>query len=111
MNGDQTYTPGERNSQENSNGKGPLIGSIIVILILIAGLAYLWQNFPEQSPGMPSGMSGEDIENLPDEATQSLESQSSSDEISAIEADLNSTDLHNIDAELDTINAELNSVE
>jgi len=108
MNGDQTYDGGEHSSKENSNGKGPLIGSIIVILVLIAGLAYLWQNFPGQSE-VPADMSAEDIRNLPDEAAESLESQSSSDEISAIEADLNSTDLGDIDAELDTINTELNS--
>ena len=108
MNGDQTYAGGERDSRENSNGKGPLIGSIIVILILIAGLAYLWQNFPGRSE-VPADMSAEDIEALPDEAAKSLEYQSSSDEISAIEADLNNTDLDNLDAELDTISAELNS--
>lgn len=107
MNGDQTYTGGERDSRENSNGKGPLIGSIIVILILIAGLAYIWQNFPEQSA--PANMNAEDIENLPDEAAQSLENQSSSDEISAIETDLTSTDLSGLDAELDMIDAELNA--
>ena len=42
-----------------------------------------------------------------DETTIELEQQSSSDEISAIEADLETTDLSKLDQELEEIEAEL----
>lgn len=44
-----------------------------------------------------------------DTATAALEQQETSDEISAIEADLNATDFYNIDKELTDIEAELTS--
>ena len=44
---------------------------------------------------------------LPDPITESLEEQSSSDELDAIEADLNMTDLDNLTQELEDIDTEL----
>lgn len=86
---------------------GPLIGSIIIVVILIAGGFYLWNKEMTEDE-----MAGEDNMMMDDSGTtmmegdvktKALETQNTSDETSAIEADLNATDLNNMDAELQTM--------
>ncbi len=71
----------------NTNGKGPLIGTIIVIIILVIGAIYFWQRYAE-APSEP---------------------ESSSDEVSDINADLQSFSTTGLDAELGDIDNEFNN--
>ena len=85
---------------------GPIVGIVVIILILIVGGLYLWGQrlveqtglYPESSESLvPSAASG------PDAQTEALQSQGASDSASAIEADLNATDVDNLTGELDQI--------
>lgn len=88
-----------------SGGKkpfGPTVGIIVIILVLLLGGFYFWWT---QFRG--TDMTAEEILNQADPALQALEQQDTSDEIAAIEADLEATDLEGLDAELDLIEQEL----
>jgi len=75
---------------------GGLIGIVVIIGILVIGGLYIWgKNIVEN--GGPSQTT--------DAATEALNSQSSSTKASDIEADLNATNLENLDKELGDINA------
>ena len=94
---------------------GALIGSIIIIVILVIGGLYLWsskmqdnvvpqgddtalrENTEQQLPVQPSAQAPSDS------AAAALSTQSSADDVSSIEKDLNSTSYVNMDAELQTI--------
>ncbi|MDP2705154.1 MAG: hypothetical protein Q8O71_01995 [bacterium] len=78
---------------------GPLVGIIIVVIIIVLGGMYFWGQRVDRSGIDPM------LEN--DAMTQSLENQSSSDDLTAIEADIDNTDLENLDAELNQINSDL----
>ena len=76
---------------------------VIIVLLAVGGGYYLLTGggMPPQEENLPSL---EDAQNSDDPAVQAALSQSSSDELSAIEADVNATDLGGIDsatAELD----------
>ncbi len=99
-------------SRMHQSHQGPLLGILVILLVLILTGLYLWG-------GMLSQQS-EPIQELPivnnepetpravaDQAI--LETLSPSDELSAIEADLQSTNLDTIDSDLTPIDAELNA--
>ncbi|MEX2013711.1 MAG: hypothetical protein WD897_02240 [Parcubacteria group bacterium] len=69
--------------EEGGGSSGLIIGAVIILAIIILGGLYFW--------GQRA-----DNEAMIDE----IGSQSNSDEAAAIEADLNATDIENIDAEL-----------
>ncbi len=80
---------------------GPAVGIIVIIAILLLGGIYFWmqardevqygdQPYTDALPGA-------------DSKVQALQQQSSSDKVSDIEADLQSTDLDNLDAELNSV--------
>ena len=71
-------------ARENRSS-GALIAAI-VILVIIVGALYFW--------GHRAGIGGDD-------ALEAITTQDSSDEAAAIEADLNSTDVNNVDSGLD----------
>ena len=73
--------------KEESNSAGPVIGIIVILVIIILAGLYFWS---ERAPTQVVNM--EDLD--------SINMQSESDEASAIEADLDSTDVENVDAEL-----------
>ena len=80
---------------------GPIIGIIIIVIILIFGGLYFWgQQLNEE-------VSIESLAPSADETIGTLEMQSTSDEISDIESDLDLTDLEDLDADLDSIEDEL----
>jgi len=85
-------------AQEKSTGG--VIGIIIVVIILIVAGVYLFTS---------RGTSPEDVQKSADETTEMLMEQGASDELPAIEADLNA-DLGDLDAELDQINKELEGI-
>jgi len=80
---------------------GPVIGSIIVVLLIILGGLYFW--------GERLNQSGSSSVAAPDPALQSLKTQGTSDEVSALETDAAATDLNGLDKELGDIQKELSA--
>ena len=66
---------------------GPIIGAIVILVIIILGGLYFW-----------SQRNGEEA--LTNETIENINMQSDSDAAAAIEADLDATDIENLDAEL-----------
>jgi len=89
-------------AEEAKSSVGPVVGTVIIVIILIVGALYFWKN--------------SDVLQNKDQATNQTEDTvvadlsnvQSSDEISAIEEDLSNTGLEDIDAELSSIEVELN---
>lgn len=72
------------NMEDNGGSSaGPIIGAIVILAILILGGLYFW-----------SQRSGNDA------VIEEINTQTNSDAAAAIEADLNATDIENLDAEL-----------
>ena len=85
----------------DGNSAGPIVGSVIVIIIIIIGGLYFWGQRLSQD------MKGEDILSEEDALVADLVEVSDSDEVGAIEDDLNATDLDDLDADLENIDLEL----
>jgi len=110
--GSTAHTP------ERTTHLGIILGILIVILVLILGGLYLFgttlQNSNMDTMNDAATRPTADQNNEPESTTadaqvQALETVSTSNEISAIEADISSTNLDAIDAELNAIDAELNA--
>ncbi len=101
---------------EHHNRVGLILGLLIVLLVLILGGLYLWYSAAFQTPVaqpvverlVPDMPNEPEMQNA-DAEVQKLNTVSTSNEIEAIEADVNSTDLEQMDAELNAIDAELNA--
>lgn len=101
------------------NRIGVVLGLLIVLLLIILAGMYLWfstsfQRTPAPAPAPVVEREVPDMPNEPemenaDAAVQQLETVSTSDEIDAIEADVEATDLDELDAELNAIEAELDA--
>jgi len=79
----------------DSNGKmGPLIGTIIVILVLVIGAIYYFVSLrnDDTQPIAPYDDT--------DRTLLNIETQSPSDELDAIENDVNATNMNDIDADI-----------
>lgn len=74
-------------AEEGGGLSGPIIGVIIILAIIILGGLYFWSQRASD-------------ETLTNEVVEGINTQSDSDEASAIEADLDATDIENLDAEL-----------
>jgi flagellar basal body-associated protein FliL len=104
----------ESDSGAGTKQLGIILGVLIVLLALILGGLYLWGSsinieIPEPAPevAQPAPAENNEPESTIDETQiQALDTVSTSDEISAIEADIENTDLDELDAELDAIDAE-----
>ncbi len=78
-----------------SHAMGPLIGTLIILIVLALGGLYAWNmqaSMPENEP-LPLILSDDDREGLPP--------TSSSDEVTDIEADISATDLDAFEAQID----------
>lgn len=87
-----------------SRGKssGPLVGVAIIVIVLIVGGFYFWKtkiNVPAPTDQLPTIQSGGEA----DAVVNQLQTQGTSDEINAIEKDLNATDLNTIDSDLGSV--------
>ncbi len=90
---------------------GPVAGAIIIILLLVAGGLYFWgarmkDNANTEVPYIPSNDTSLNQVNTADEAvtvtsdtSAGLPAQSSSDDVSSIEADLNAMDLDQMNSQ------------
>ena len=85
---------------------GPIVGVIIIVAVLVLGGLYYWGTKLNEQRSLDA-MSGDEIENLPDEQLEDLQVQDTSDTIESIGNDLDATDLENLDAELEQIDADL----
>jgi hypothetical protein len=93
---------------------GILLGILIVILILILGGLYLWgemiqKNAQIELPELTRPTAEENNEpesNNAEADVETLGAMSTSDDVGLIEADLESTTIHELDTELNAIDAE-----
>jgi len=72
---------------ENGSPAGPVIGIIVILAIIILGGLYFWSQ---------REVSDTNLEGVIDD----INMQSDADDASSIEADLDATDIENLDAEL-----------
>ena len=89
---------------------GPILGILVIVLALIFIGLYIWAGMlgPEPEPMQEISIVNNEPETPRAVADQAiLETLSPSDDINAIEADLSSTNFDSLDAELTTIDAEL----
>lgn len=83
---------------------GPLIAVIIILaLIIVGGLYFLKERTMRESYIPPVEQSNEQTDTI----TESLNQQSTTDDLESIEADLNSTNFENLDQGAAAIEAEL----
>jgi hypothetical protein len=87
-------------------GKGALVGTIIIVILLVVAGAYVWM-----TKDATTSVIDQSILNAPDSATNALNQQSSSDEMNAIEADVSATNLNDLNSDFGNIDAELNAVQ
>ncbi len=80
---------------------GPLIAVIIILALIIIGGLYFLKERSNNAYIPPAETS--------DSVTASLKQQGASDDLNAIEADLNATNLDNLDQGAAAIQAELNA--
>ena len=88
---------GEQNNMNMGGGEskggsaGPIIGIIVILAIIILGGLYFW-----------SQRSADDASSEADTAAalNAINAQSTADDTSTIEADLNTTQIENLDAEM-----------
>lgn len=89
------FNSSEKNSEAKSTG--PVIGSVIIILVLIIGALYFWgaklNKEQNQTPG--------ELMEAYDPTLTELEGQNSSDDMESIRSDLEASQFDDIDAELD----------
>ncbi|TSC62855.1 MAG: hypothetical protein G01um101448_736 [Parcubacteria group bacterium Gr01-1014_48] len=97
----QPQTPPQKQGQI-----GAVIGIIIIIVVLALGGLYVW-GARLNKVTEPNGETAEDIMNSSDPTTDNLTTQGTSDDLSAIEDDLDTTSLDQLDAEMNSINAEV----
>ncbi len=100
-------------SQTHHTHVGPILGVLIVVLILIMGGLYLWGSMLSQS-----GSEGRVERTIPNNEpetpraaadAQILNTTSSSNDLDAIYADLESTDLSSLETELGQVETEMNA--
>ncbi len=85
---------------DNTNPRpiGPTIGLIVILIIIVLGGIYFWQSRATS----PADNSYNTTENQPDDINR-IETQSSSDDTTAIGGDLNAygeSDINNVDSDL-----------
>jgi len=102
MDGEEQQSPAP---EEKGGGVGPLIGIIIIVVVLVVGGFYYWGESLNEKPA--DEMTAEEILEQEDAAADALGEQGASDEIGAIEEDLDATDLESLDQELSDIESEL----
>ncbi|MEX0917244.1 MAG: hypothetical protein WDZ90_01870 [Candidatus Paceibacterota bacterium] len=89
-------------SRKKEGHIGPLISAGIIILILVVGGIYYWGTKVNED-----GLQNETEQDMDETSIEALQTQDSSDEVGAIEEDLENTNLDSLDAELSDIESEL----
>lgn len=86
-------------SEPEKKSAGPLIAVLVILALIIIGGLYFLKQRSSQPNYVPTEQG--------DAITESLNQQGSSDELNAIEADLQATDLNNLDQGAAAVEAEL----
>ena len=97
-----TFNPNQMppmQTMATKKSKGPLIAVIIILVLIIIGGLYFLKTRSAEEPFVPAVQE--------DTITASLNQQSQSDDLNSIEADLNATNLDNLDQGAAVIEAEL----
>ncbi len=99
-------------SESHHSQTGVILGVLIVVLVIMLGGLYLWgaslsQQETPQIERMPDIVNNEPETPRANADVQMLRTVSSSDELDAIEADIESTNLNTLGSELDEIGREL----
>lgn len=108
-------TDAQISTEESSSVvNGPLLFSLAILLIVILGGMYFWFSTLDTAPApttpteRPTAEQNNEPESTTAEAqTETMLTTSTSDEIGAIESDIEATNLESLDAELEAIDAEL----
>lgn len=79
---------GPASPMEHKKSNGPLIAVIIILLLIVIGGMYFLGQRMNGDYGVPADS---------DEITASLKTQGTSDDLNSIEADLNATQVDNLD--------------
>lgn len=103
----ETYT------ETNESHLGPILAVLLIVLVLILGGLYLWG--AQLSKDMGTTPQSTRVNNEPETTraeadTAIFSTVSTSNTIGAIEADLMSTNLDELDTEINAIEAEVNKV-
>ena len=90
---------------QKESSYGPIVGLVIIILIIALGSVYFLQ---ERDGDNGANLMTEPTAEVTEQADQAaaiqeIETQSASDELDAIEADLNGTDLNALDTSFDDL--------
>lgn len=96
---------GSNEGPENKSSVGPIIGSVIVVLVIVLGGLYLYGE--RLSDKINQEVPIEDVSTESDQATNDLKQQGSTDDLAEINADLASSDFNGLDAESVAIEQEL----
>lgn len=101
---------------EHKSISGLIIVLLFLVLLLILGGLYYWSTFMQQpvavtpEPTRPTAEQNQEPESTTARArTENLDVISTSNELDAIEADVESTNLDDLDAELSAIDAEIDA--
>ncbi len=89
---------------------GPILGIIVIIMALILGGLYLWGSMLSTEPVQETIINNEPETPRAEADVQILNTMSPSDDLGAIEADIENTDIDSLDAELQTIDLEIEAV-
>ena len=102
----QNQTPLSQPPQTASEKSvGPAVGIIIIIIIIVLGGLYFWgQRVNDTSDQTDLQVQSESV--TPGANLEQLQTQSTSDDVSTIETDLNATNLDSLGTEVNSINAE-----
>lgn len=106
----EMHTPENLNESHHKH-LGPILGALILALALILGGLLFWgSRLNEEVVPAPETLINNEPETPRAAADQAiLETVSTSDELSAIEADLGSSNLDALDTDITAIDAELNA--
>ena len=111
VNTNEMRTPTEFQGAHHSH-IGPILGVLVIMLVLILGGLYLWGSMLNEQAQVPveTPLVNNEPETPRAEADQQiLETLSPSDDLSAIEADISSTNLDSLEVDMMTIDAELDA--
>lgn len=116
-NTEQPETPVRSTQKQGSRGPiGPIVGTVIIIALLLFGALYFWGaylNNAESQDTPPLILSGDNTNGIETHSTTTVPRTSNSDEVSAIEQDVENTDYAafeaSMEAELEALEAALNS--
>lgn len=90
---------------QKESSYGPVVGLVVIILIIALGSVYFLQDREESQLDVTDTEPVAEVQEqeMQSESLEDISSQSSSDELNAIEEDLNNTNLDSLDASFDDL--------